>query len=141
MGTTRLACALAGYTARLGHETALVGIGECGVLGLTEPGRWLPHLDAVPCAAGAGDVVRAQSTSGGTTHPRFMYVTSSSGCALRRSRPRRTSNKPGTADPATLRAPQRCCDRLAASLRAVSRLTAPPGAWGRAMNHYGLPRI
>ena len=72
VGTTTLACALAGYTARLGHETALVGIGEYGALGLTEPGRWVPHLDAFPCAAGAGDVVRAR---------RYPYVVVDAGVA------------------------------------------------------------
>lgn len=60
VGTTTVACAIAGYTARLGHDTALVGIGEYGVLGLTEPGRWLPHVDAFPCAPDAGEVVKAR---------------------------------------------------------------------------------
>ncbi len=72
VGTTTVACAIAGYTARLGHDTALVGIGEYGVLGLTEPGRWVPHLDTFPCAAGVSDVVRAR---------RYPYVVVDAGVA------------------------------------------------------------
>ena len=72
VGTTTIACAIAGYTARLGHDTALVGIGEYGVLGLTEPGRWLPHLDAFPCAPDAGEVVKAR---------RYPYVVVDGGVA------------------------------------------------------------
>ncbi len=85
VGTTTLA--FADHTARLGHETALVGIGEYGVLGLTEPGRWLPHLDAFPCAAGAGDVVRAR---------RYPYVVVDAGVAPPRGPAGRRGRTGGT---------------------------------------------
>lgn len=50
----------------------------------------------------------------------------------RRAGPNRPCDPTGS--PTLLR--PACC-----ILAAVSRLTAPPGAWGRAMNHYGLPCI
>ena len=73
VGTTTVACAIAGYTARLGHDTALVGIGPYGVLGMEgQGGTWRPHLDTFPCAEGVGDLVRSR---------RYPYIVVDAGVA------------------------------------------------------------
>ena len=73
VGTTTVACAIAAYTARLGHDTALVGIGPHAMLALEGAGgAWRPHLDTFPCAAGVGDLVRGR---------RYPYVVADAGVA------------------------------------------------------------
>ncbi len=71
VGTTTVACAIAAYTARLGHDTALVGIGPHAMLALEGAGgTWRPHADTFPCAAGGGLVrgpVRSFRTSASRT--------------------------------------------------------------------------
>ncbi len=73
VGTTTVACAIAAYTARLGHDTALVGIGPNAMLALEGAGgTWRPHLDTFPCAVGVGDLVRGR---------RYPYVVADAGVA------------------------------------------------------------
>ena len=73
VGTTTVACAIAAYTARLGHDTALVGIGPHAMLALEGArGTWRPHLDTFPCATGVGDLVRGR---------RYPYVVADAGVA------------------------------------------------------------
>ena len=73
VGTTTVACALAAYTAGLGHDTALVGVGPHAMLALEGAGgTWRPHLDTFPCAAGVGDLVRGR---------RYPYVVADAGVA------------------------------------------------------------
>ena len=73
VGTTTVACAIAGYTARLGHDTALGGIWPHAVLALEGAGgTWRPHLDTFPCATGVGDLVRGR---------RYPYVVADAGVA------------------------------------------------------------
>ncbi len=63
VGTTAVACAIAAYTARLGHDTALVGVGPHAMLALEGAGgtwRPQPHLETFPCATGVGDLVRGR---------------------------------------------------------------------------------
>ena len=73
VGTTTVACAITAYTARLGHDTALVGIGPHAMLALEGAGgTWRPHLDTFPCATGVGDLVRGR---------RYPYVVADAGVA------------------------------------------------------------
>lgn len=47
-GATTVAAAVAAFTARLGHDTALIELGDRGLRLLCSRPRWLPHLDTFP---------------------------------------------------------------------------------------------
>ncbi len=73
VGTTTVACALASYTARQGHQTALVEIGSRGINAVADPGRWGARLQLFPDQADVHAVVRLRE---------YPYIVVDAGQAL-----------------------------------------------------------
>jgi hypothetical protein len=58
VGTTTVAAAIAAFLARLGHDTALVELGDRGLRLLSPHPRWLPHLHTFPAQEDAVGILR-----------------------------------------------------------------------------------
>ena len=70
VGTTTVAAAIAAFLARLGHDTALLELGDRGLRLLSPHPRWLPHLYTFPAQDDAMGILQ---------HRRYPYLVTDAG--------------------------------------------------------------